>query len=104
MSRARIQSLDMIAALRRHLGAVPLEIGALRHLGTDDAALLRRTLAPGADPAGLLAWAGWQQVHEGAQILIRPDPAAVHCIFQSKPTTPNDPNRPVRDFQSILPA
>ena len=78
MSRARIQSLDMIAALRRHLGAVPLEIGALRHLGTDDATLLRRALAPGADPVALLAWCGWQQVHEGAQILIRPDPTAVH--------------------------
>ena len=78
MSRARIQSIDMIAALRRHLGAVPLEIGALRHLGTDDATLLRRALAPGADPVALLAWCGWQQVHEGAQILIRPDPTAVH--------------------------
>ena len=78
MSRARIQSLDMIAALRLHLGPVALELGALRHLGTDDAAMLRRTLAPGADPAGLLAWCGWQQVHESAQILIRPDPEQAH--------------------------
>lgn len=78
MSRARTQSLDMIAALRRQLGPVALELGALRHLGTDDAALLRRTLAPGTDPAGLLAWAGWQQVHEHAQILVRPDPAQAH--------------------------
>ena len=103
-SRTRTQTIAMIEAMRSHLGGVALEIGALCRIGTADAALLRRTLAPAADPAGLLAWAGWQQVHEGAQILIRPDPAAVHCIFQSKPTTPNDPNRPVRDFPSILPA
>ena len=73
--RARI---DMINALRAHLGSVPLEIGALRHLGTDDATLLRRALAPGADPVALLAWCGWQQVREAAQILIRPDPEQAH--------------------------
>ena len=75
---ARTQSLDMIAALRRHLGGVSLEIGALRHFGTADATMLRRVLAPGADPTGLLAWAGWQQVHEHAQILIRPDAEQAH--------------------------
>lgn len=79
MTRTRTQSLLMIEALRLHLGDVPLEIGALRHYGTDDATLLLRRLAPGADPAGLLAWAGWQQVHEQAQILIRPDPTRAHC-------------------------
>ena len=77
-SRTRGQALAMIEALRSHLGGVDLEIGALCRIGTADAALLRRTLAPGADPAGLLGWAGWQQVHERAQILIRPDPAASH--------------------------
>ena len=77
-SRTRTQALAMIEALRSRLGTVPLEIGALCRIGTADAALLRRTLAPGADPAGLLGWAGWQQVHERAQILIRPDPAASH--------------------------
>ena len=77
-SRTRTQALAMIEALRSRLGTVPLEIGALCRIGTADAALLRRTLAPGADPAGLLGWAGWQQVHEGAQILIRPDPAQAH--------------------------
>ena len=78
MTRARAQSLLMIEALRRQLGPVALEIGALRRFGGDDATMLRRTLAPGADPAGLLAWCGWQQVHESAQILIRPDPSARH--------------------------
>ncbi len=77
-SRTRGQALAMIEAMRSRLGGVPLEIGALCRIGTADAALLRRTLAPGADPAGLLGWAGWQQVHERAQILIRPDPAASH--------------------------
>ena len=77
-SRTRTQSLLMIEALRSRLDGVPLEIGALCRIGTAEAALLRRTLAPAADPAGLLAWAGWQQIHEHAQILIRPDPAASH--------------------------
>ena len=58
-TRTRAQALAMIEALRSRLGTVPLEIGALCRIGTADAALLRRTLAPGADPAGLLAWAGW---------------------------------------------
>ncbi len=77
-SRARTQSLLMIEALRSRLGPVALELGALRRFGTDDATMLRRTLAPGVDPAALLAWAGWQQVHEHAQILVRPDPARAH--------------------------
>lgn len=77
-SRTCAQALAMIEALRSRLGTVPLEIGALCRIGTADAALLRRTLAPAADPAGLLAWAGWQQVHEHAQILVRPAPEAPH--------------------------
>ena len=77
-SRTRGQALAMIEAMRSHLGGVALEIGALCRIGTADAALLRRTLAPAADPAGLLAWAGWQQVHEHAQILVRPAPEAPH--------------------------
>ncbi len=77
-SRTRTQTIAMIEALWSRLGTVPLEIGALCRIGTADAALLRRTLAPGADPAGLLAWAGWQQVHEHAQILVRPAPEAPH--------------------------
>ena len=77
-SRTRTQALAMIEALRSRLGGVPLEIGALCRIGTADAALLRRTLAPAADPGGLMAWAGWQQVHEHAQILVRPAPEAPH--------------------------
>ena len=77
-SRTCAQALAMIEALRSRLGTVPLEIGALCRIGTADAALLRRTLAPAADPAGLLAWAGWQQVHEHAQILVRPAPVAAY--------------------------
>ena len=77
-SRTRTQTIAMIEALRSRLGGVALEIGALCRIGTADAALLRRTLAPAADPAGLLAWAGWQQVHEHAQILVRPAPEAPH--------------------------
>lgn len=78
MTRTRAQSIAMIEALREHLGAVVLEIGALRHIGTADDTLLRRPLPAGADPAGLLAWAGWQQIHEHAQIFVRPDPQRPH--------------------------
>ena len=77
-SRTRTQTIAMIEALRSRLDGVPLEIGALCRIGTAEAALLRRTLAPAADPAGLLAWAGWQQIHEHAQILVRPAPEAPH--------------------------
>lgn len=77
-SRTRTQTIAMIEALRSRLGPVALEIGALCRIGTADAALLRRTLAPGADPSGLLGWAGWQQVNEHAQILVRPAPEASH--------------------------
>ena len=74
--RARI---DMINALRAHLGSVPLELGVLTHIGTPDSGdVWSRILAPGADPARLMAWCSAMQKNERAQIWIRPDPAVTH--------------------------